>query len=157
CLAKDPENRWQSANDVKLQLRWITEGSTSQIIPNVTRRRRRALWLLPAILALLAVGLTIGYLFLPLKPPAVLKGSIAMPGNAQLDPENASIALSPDGRKLALALSRPGEPPRIWVRSLDSLVVQPLEGTEGATDPFWSPDSRFIGFFADGTLKKVDS
>lgn len=142
---------------MKLQLRWVTEGSSSQVVAKATRRRRRALWLIPAVLALLAAGLTIGYLFRTPGSPPVLRASIALPANVQLDPENASIALAPDGRKLALALSRPGEQPRIWVRSLDSLIVQPLEGTEGAIDPFWSPDSRFIGFFAEGKLKKVDS
>ena len=109
------------------------------------------------MLALLVIGLIIGYSFRTSESPAVLRASIALPSNVQLDPENRSIALSPDGRKLALALSRSGEKPRIWIRSLDSLIVQPLEGTEGAMYPFWSPDSRFIGFFAEGKLKKVDS
>ena len=157
CLAKDPENRWHSANDVKLQLRWITEGSTSLVIPKLTKRRSKALWLIPAVLTLLVLGLILGYSFRKTESAAVLKASIALPANVHLDPENGSIALSPDGRKMALALSRPGEKPRIWVRSLDSLIIQPLEGTEGATYPFWSPDSRFIGFFAAGKLKKVDT
>jgi serine/threonine protein kinase len=157
CLAKDPENRWHSANDVKLQLRWITEGSSSQVIPKVTRRRSKTWWLIPAVLTLLALGLIIGYSFRKTESAAVLKTSIGLPADVQLDPENGSMALSPDGRKLALALSRPGEKRRIWVRSLDSLIIQPLEGTEGAIFPFWSPDSRFIGFFAEGKLKKVDT
>jgi serine/threonine protein kinase len=158
CLDKDPENRWQSANDVKLQLRWITGASSdARVVPNVSRRQRRPWLLIAAIVALLAAGLTIGYSLRTSKSPQVLRASIALPSNVQFDPENASIALSPDGRKLALALSRPGEQPQIWVRSLDGLTVQPLEGTVGASDPFWSPDSRFIGFFAEGKVKKVES
>ncbi len=157
CLAKDPENRWQSANDVKLQLRWITEGSDARFVTKFSRRQRRQWGLIAAIVALLVAGLTIGYSLRTSESPQVLRASIALPLNVQLDPENASIALSPDGRKLALALSRPGEKPQIWVRSLDSLNVQPLEGTEGASDPFWSPDSRFIAFFADSKIKKVES
>ena len=157
CLAKDPEDRWQSANDVKLQLRWITEGATGARVVSVSRRRRSRWWVIFATIALVAAGLLIGYSLQAPESPQVLRASIALPSNVQFDPENASIALSPDGRKLALALSRPGEQPQIWVRSLDSLSMQPLEGTEGATVPFWSPDSRFIGFFADRKLKKVEA
>jgi eukaryotic-like serine/threonine-protein kinase len=157
CLAKDPENRWQSANDVKLQLRWILEGSDAGPAPKVSKRRRRSAWLLAPIMVLMVAGLLIGYFLRAPKPPQVLRASIALPPNIQLDSENASIALSPDGKKLAVALSRPGGPSQIWVRSLDSLSVQPLEGTEGASNPFWSPDSRYIGFFADRKLKKIEA
>jgi serine/threonine protein kinase len=157
CLAKDPENRWQSANDVKLQLRWIMEGSSAQGVAKVSRRKQSRWWFIAAIVAVLAAGLTIGYSLRTSKSPQVLRASIALPSNVQLDPENASIALSPDGGKLALTLSRPGEQSQLWVRSLDGLTVQPLEGTDGASDPFWSPDSRFIGFFANGKIKKVES
>jgi eukaryotic-like serine/threonine-protein kinase len=157
CLAKDPEDRWQSANDVKLQLRWITEGSNARVFAKVLRQQRRQWWRIAALCILLTAGLGIGYFLRTPEPSQILRASIALPSNVQLDPGNACIALSPDGRKLALALSRPGGQTQIWVRSLDSLIMQPLEGTEGATNPFWSPDSRFIGFFADRKLKKVES
>jgi Tol biopolymer transport system component len=69
----------------------------------------------------------------------------------------SQLALAPDGRSLAYVAATKGEPSQIWVRSLDSVQAHPLAGTEGASFPFWSPDSRFIGFFAMGKLKKVDT
>ena len=68
----------------------------------------------------------------------------------------APLAVSPDGRRIAfLAKSTDGKY-LLWVRSLDTLTAQALAGTEGASSPFWSPDSRFLGFFAGGKLKKID-
>ena len=69
----------------------------------------------------------------------------------------AGFALAPDGRLLAYVGSTPDGKSVLWVRPMDSLQAQPLAGTEGATYPFWSPDSRFIGFFAGGKLKKIES
>ena len=67
-----------------------------------------------------------------------------------------SVAVSPDGRKLALIVEVEGRR-QMWVRSLDAAQSQPLAGTDNAAEPFWSPDSRFIGFFADGKLKKIEA
>src|SRR5262245_32648655 len=75
-----------------------------------------------------------------------------------LPPEKSSfgqIAVSPDGRYLAFTAATGGNV-QLWVRALDSTEARPLAGTQGATFPFWSPDSRFIGFFADGRLKKIE-
>src|SRR2546430_14431901 len=69
----------------------------------------------------------------------------------------AGFALAPDGRLLAYVASTPDGKSVLWVRPMDSLQAQPLTGTEGATYPFWSPDSRFFGFFAGGKLKKIES
>lgn len=66
------------------------------------------------------------------------------------------FALSPDGRRLAFVASDTAGRPMLWVRPLDVLVAQPLLGTEGAAFPFWSPDSRFVGFLAQGKLKKIE-
>ena len=66
-----------------------------------------------------------------------------------------AMSLSPDGRHLAIVLTDQSGGSRLWVRTFDSLAFRALSGTEGATRPFWSPDSRFIGFFADGKLKKI--
>jgi Tol biopolymer transport system component len=74
-----------------------------------------------------------------------------------LDPDNSSLALSPDGQRLVIAASSSdGKGQQLWLRSMDSLTIQPLPGTTGATYPFWSPDSRYVGFFADKKLKKID-
>jgi hypothetical protein len=76
-------------------------------------------------------------------------------------PEKASfsspVAVSPDGRRLAYGAIPDGGKSHLWVRSLDSLTAQPLAGTEGATQPFWSPDDRFLGFFAEGKLKRIEA
>ena len=69
--------------------------------------------------------------------------------------DRPSFALSPDGRRVAFGVSENG-PRRLWVRALDSSSAQPLPGTEGATSPFWSPDGRSLGFFADFKLKRID-
>jgi len=67
------------------------------------------------------------------------------------------IAISPDGRLLAFVARTPDGRDVLWVRPLDSLSARPLDGTEGASFPFWSPDSRSIGFFADAKLKKIEA
>src|SRR5262249_43131059 len=68
---------------------------------------------------------------------------------------DGDVALSPDGRTLALSALHKGEEPQIWLRPIDSLVLQPLSGTTGAGFPFWSPDGRSIGFFAQRKLKRI--
>ena len=65
--------------------------------------------------------------------------------------------VSPDGRRVAFSASRPGEPVRIWVRSLESLDARSLSGTDNARGQFWSPDSRTLAFFAEGKLKTIDA
>ncbi len=158
CLAKDPDDRLQSAHDVAAQLKWIAEGGSQVGIPApvVSRRRsrERLAWLLVAAFAAASAALS---LFLMRPPPTVplLRTVISLPPKMALEPLNTALALSPDGRRLALAASGPDGNRMLWVRPMDSLEVQPLTGTEGATCPFWSPDSRFIGFFADRKLKKV--
>jgi len=75
-------------------------------------------------------------------------------------PEKSSfgaIEVSPDGRRVAFTATDSSGKTQLWVRALDSLVAQPLPDTGGASYPFWSPDSRVIGFFADGKLKKVEA
>jgi eukaryotic-like serine/threonine-protein kinase len=159
CLAKDPEDRFQTAHDVRLQLQWITEGGSLAGVPAPIAARRKGLekveWALAAALFLAAVLLGIGFLRRAPEPPRILRSTIDLPPNVSLDPINASLALSPDGRRLVMAAS--GSDPKLWVRPLDSLSAQPLAGTERASYPFWSPDSRFIGFFAGGKLKKIEA
>jgi Tol biopolymer transport system component len=79
-----------------------------------------------------------------------------LPEGVRLEIEDSSLALSPDGLRLAFAAVDPSGKQQLWLRTLDSLTAQPLSGTEGATYPFWSPDSRSIGFFASHLLKKLD-
>ncbi|HMF07558.1 MAG TPA: protein kinase, partial [Thermoanaerobaculia bacterium] len=160
CLAKDPEDRWQSARDVAGELGWIAQTSSSSSLASgpasVALRPRRRVWpatLAGMLLAALLVGL--GYILRRPQPPSVLRATVTLPQNLRFEEENASVALSRDGGRMAFAASTVDGKRRLWVRRMDSLAAQPLEGTEGAIEPFWSPDNQWIGFFADRKLKKV--
>jgi Tol biopolymer transport system component len=93
--------------------------------------------------------------FLAAPPPPVDAPEMRLEVNTPPTPDPVSFAISPDGRRLVFVASGDGAP-RLWLRPLDAVTAQPLAGTEGATYPFWSPDSRAIGFFAGGKLKRTD-
>jgi serine/threonine protein kinase len=157
CLAKDPDERWQAAGDVMRELKWIagTPGrSETMAAPTRHGRRERVAWALVGVavlgLMVLAVPATL-YLRRADPEPVVTRLDVVTPPSS--DP--FSFALSPDGRQLAFVARGEGGP-RLWVRPLDQVTARPLSGTEGASYPFWSPDGRAIGFFADGKLKRID-
>jgi serine/threonine protein kinase/Tol biopolymer transport system component len=158
CLAKDPEDRWQNAGDLGSELKWIAEGGSQSGIPAPVSAssRRRAPWI-PAIAALVvgAAGFAAAWMLHRPAPPQLLRASIELPPKMDLDPQNTALALSPDGLTLVMVASGADGKRQIWVRRVDGFTVQPLAGTDDATCPFWSPDSKFIGFFADQKLKKV--
>ncbi len=158
CLAKDPEDRWQNAADLKSELKWIAEGGSQSGIPAPVPQsaRRRAPWL-PIAAAVVAGAIAFGAAW-SLRRPApgpLLRASIDLPPRMDFDPQNTSLALSPDGTTLTIVASGSDGKKQLWVRRMDGFAVQPLSGTEDATCPFWSPDSKFIGFFAEHKLKKV--
>jgi Tol biopolymer transport system component len=159
CMAKDREDRIQSAHDVKLQLDWIAEAGSQAGIPApvVARRRvsQRLAWVVAAMAAAAAIAFAIGFVLRAPVPPHPLRVSILPPDQHSFDP--LSIALSPDGTKLAFVATVAGLAPQLWVRPLDSTAAQPLAGTEDASFPFWSPDSRSLGFFAQGKLRVIDA
>ena len=162
-LAKEPEKRWQTANDLCEELKWIAEGgSQARVAARVAGHRVTPVRLLAAVAATaVVVALSLAFLHFRETPPEapVLRTTILPPDNTTLDFTNGLSlpALSPDGKRIVFgARSADGKTP-LWVRSLDALTAQPLAGTEGAAFPFWSPDSRFIAFFADGKLKKIDA
>ncbi len=157
CLAKDPEDRWQNAGDLRNELKWVVQGgSQSGIVVPVAVGRPRLSWL-PwlAGLVLAALAFVLGRGSRVSTPAAVMRLSISLPAGTILDPVNNPLALSPDGSRLAFAAQAGDGRKGIWIRPLDSTDVQLLAGTEGATSPFWSSDGRFVGFFADRKLKKV--
>jgi serine/threonine protein kinase len=160
CLAKDPDDRWQSARDVMSQLEWVARGSGSQLTPPstsgrfiTTRRRETLAWTLVGMLTVLsaiAVGMHV-YVAPPAQAPDV-RFEIPTP-----HAETFSLSISPDGRLVAyMARARDSNTDILWLRPLAATVAQPLPGTEGASAPFWSPDSRSIGFGAGGKIKRVD-
>jgi Tol biopolymer transport system component/tRNA A-37 threonylcarbamoyl transferase component Bud32 len=171
CLAKEPDRRWQTASDLCEELKWIAEGgSQAGTQAGVATARRRPLldtrlaWAVATVFFLAALGLgTFAYLRsapehartvrFPVFPPD--KWSIAGTG-AVTTGASAPVAISPDGKRIAFAASGEEGKYLLWVRSFDSLDAQELAGTEGVSSPFWSPDSRTLGFFAGGKLKKID-
>ena len=160
CLAKEPDDRWQNASDLGRALKWIADGITQASGPATTgvRRSNRLAWSVATaavLLAVLAIS-TLGFLRrAPLDTPAY-RATILPPASLGGGP-SSRFALSPDGRRLAFVA--PNEKGRmvLWVRALDSIDAQPLADTDGASSPFWAPDSRFIAFIADGKLKKINS
>jgi Tol biopolymer transport system component len=164
CLEKDPEDRWQSAHDVASQLQWIGDaGSRAGIAAPVTIRRKtreRLAWGLAAA-ALLSTAL-LGFLYfrpVPVVPIQTVRSFVLPAEGTTFDFTGinvGSLAISPDGRHVAFTALGTDNTRMLWIRSLDTLEAKRLNGTSGAEHPFWSPDSRFVAFFAEGQLKKVD-
>jgi len=162
CLAKDPDERWQTAHDVKLQLRQIAEGtspvsSSAAVVP--ARRKVGVLpWALAAVFALTAGLLFFLFSRANSKQLPVLRVEINPPDKMQFNlsgDHGGPAVISPDGRHLVFsAYSSSG--PQLFLRALDSTTPVPLPGTEAATFPFWSPDSRSIAFFTDDKLKRIE-
>ncbi|MGQ0733308.1 MAG: protein kinase domain-containing protein [Acidobacteriota bacterium] len=155
CLAKDPDDRWQTAHDLLLQLRWIAgRGAKGSVPATAGARVRREPWTLAVIAAglLIAAGMALPafrYLRGPAEPEAFRFRVPAIGLSAQ------DIAISPDGKTIAL-VARPGpEGAALYVRPVNAVTFKRLEGTDNAAQPFWAPDSRSIGYVAGGRLKKV--
>jgi eukaryotic-like serine/threonine-protein kinase len=162
ALAKDPADRWQSARDLKAELEWIAQGSRVGA-PSVSPRRRLGRRTLAALAAagwLAAAGVgALGFtyqqrLFTAEQP---LRADLEMPaGRTATAVQLGAAQVSPDGRRLVMGLAK-GNTHSLWVRNLSSGETLELAGTEGAIFPFWAPDSRHLGFFAGGKLKRVSA
>ncbi|HMC63537.1 MAG TPA: serine/threonine-protein kinase, partial [Gemmataceae bacterium] len=151
CLEKDPKKRLRDIGEARILLE---EPDRSLTGPEGTpaRKDRRA-WLAWAVTAIVTVTSVVG--LWRMRPPrslrpALIRFTVAPPENSSVD----SLSLSPDGRYLAIAAAV-GTGRSLWLRAIDTVELRPLPGTEDARFPFWSPDSRFLGFFAGGKLKKV--
>jgi Tol biopolymer transport system component len=167
CLTKDPGDRLQNAYDVLLQLRWIAEGgSDAGIAAPVAARRRfrvRAATIAAAVFGLSTVVLGAMLLLRESPPPEPLRFTVASPEGTAFAPSgNAGngfghqFALSPDGTRIAFVAAAAGQEPRLWVRRFDQVESTPLAGTDGAKNPFWSPDSLNIGYVVrDSRLDRI--
>jgi Tol biopolymer transport system component/tRNA A-37 threonylcarbamoyl transferase component Bud32 len=164
CLAKDPDDRFQTAHDAGLQLQWVAEGGSQAGAPAVVTARRksreRLAWGVAAGAILTAAFATLGYVRrAPVEAP-VLRSSLLPPDKTAFEvggEDCGSLTISPDGRRITFVAKDTEGKKLLWLRPLDAGKARSIPGTEGATWPFWSPDSRFIAFFAQGTLKKVDA
>ena len=161
CLAKDPDDRWQSARDLADELRWISQSGSQAGIPAPLSARRRFRFRLAwgiAAAAVLCAGV-LGWLYAQqvMAPITVVRSEITPPEGAEFEGEaGGSVALSPDGSKIVFTASdSSGQRPRLWVRPINAIEALPLPGTEGASFPFWSPDSKQIAFYADSKLKRI--
>ena len=152
CLAKDPDERFQMAHDVKLQLKWIAAGSRQVTTPAMRPNRERRIWI-SALVLLLAVMAAVYFRRSP-NPPQPTWSHILPPENTTFAYFAGPVAVSHDGRALTFVATNSEGQDMVWVRPLGELnATRALAGTEGASNPFWSPDDRSIGFFAGGKLK----
>ncbi len=159
CLAKDPDDRWQTAHDVMLELKWIAEGGSSVGAIHESPLQKNWVRALPwALAALFLVAIIAGIAIWSLKPTPpqpVTRAVIALPPGERLAGlDLPAVAVSPDGTHVVYAATRGGTQ-QLYLRAMDSLEARPIPGTEGAVNPFFSPDGQWLGFFAGGKLKKV--
>ena len=163
CLAKDPDARWQTAHDVKLQLdavrRRVSSGITDAPASVAARRpsiRHVIPWAIAAA-AILVAGATIARnrtAPVPLSPSPPVRASLLPPAGHTFTPND--FAISPDGRRVAFVAAGADGVATLWVSSLQTAQADEIAGSEGAVSPFWSADSRWIAFFVRGQLLKVE-
>ena len=160
CLAKDPRQRLGDMRDARLDIADALASPAAGAAAGTPRsaRRERLSWMATAAglcAAAVLASFALGIIQVRETPAAlqVIRFTIQPPAGV---PGTGDPKISPDGRQLVFEAAVPGQASVLWLRSLESLTARPLPGTEGAQFPFWSPDSRFIGFFAGGMLKKVD-
>ncbi len=158
CLEKDPKRRWRHIGDVRIELDdadTISSASSAHgpSEPKPSRWRERVAWgALVVVAAAVAAVLTPGLR----KPPAPVEVRFDVSFPRDIAANFAQLAISPDGQQLVAAPNFGGTPAPLWLRPLGSTSGTTLPGTEGATFPFWSPDGKSIGFFADAKLKRID-
>ncbi|MGB6385313.1 MAG: protein kinase [Terriglobales bacterium] len=164
CLQKNPEERFQTPHDIKLELQWIAADPrsapalpASPLAPALGRERFG--WA-AAIAAAIVLGAAAGaFLYHPAQTASSIHAAINPPANTALalvgDFAGPPV-LSPDGASIAFVATAADGNNTIWVRPMNALEAHALPGTEGATFPFWSPDSRSLGFFSGAKLKTID-
>jgi serine/threonine-protein kinase len=169
CLAKEPENRWQTVSELEHVLRWNSEEAQTKAMEEAPIRRPRLLWFYRAAVGVMLVGLglVIGTrIFTPpvekQRPHTLQRLSIQLQEEAPLAPVGLAplgvgrpaLALAPDGSQLVYIGEHEGET-GLYLRPLDNMNAQLLAGTGGAYNPFFSPDGQWIGFFSGNQLKKI--
>ena len=153
CLAKDPDDRWQSARDLLFELKWIAEsgGQTARTTAAASGRGREKLaWIIAATLSVVLFAAVIGWRNAkPSEQTMLFSAPLPFPAR--------DMALAPNGHTLAVVANQgAGSKNVILIYEVGSAGTRSLAGTDGATYPFWSPDGKSLAFFADGRLKKLD-
>jgi len=163
CLQKNPEERYLAAHDIKLELQWIAADRSAPAVvappPPLAPTRERVGWAAAVVFAIV-MGLVAGFLInrSPQSAQSIRtvidappKAALSLTGDFAGPP-----VLSPDGTSVAFVATGADGKAAIWVRPMNVVEAHALPGTEGAIFPFWSPDGRALGFFAESKLKTVD-
>ncbi len=165
CLAKDPDDRWQTARDVASELKWAAARAdgAERAPAHQPVTARRAVWGGGVALVVLAAvaAIWLGLRHGPSPRPPIVRFDLLPPAGTTFIPPNATtpainFAVSPDGRSVAFVAGELGHAPLLWLRRIDDVAPRALVGTDDASYPFWSADSRSVAFFAQGKLKRVD-
>jgi hypothetical protein len=154
CLQKDPRNRLRDIGDARLDLE--TSDAATPVepgSPTATLRRGQPLALIASLAAVSIVAIVLALRRAVQQPAAAPEMRVEITTPSTMDP--VSLAISPNGRQIVFVADSEGRS-RLWLRALDSTSARTLVGTEGASYPFWSPDGRSIGFFADTRLNRLD-
>jgi serine/threonine protein kinase len=162
CLQKDPARRLHDIADARLDLEDASSAAASTAGEGSVDRHRswareRTAWILIAPVSLIAISMTLLYVYSPTPLGATWTFAVPPPGGGAFSPASNGqmVAVSPDGGTVAFLAKVPGGKPQLWLRSRDALEAWALPGTEGAQGLFWKPDSQSLGFFAWGQLKTV--
>jgi serine/threonine-protein kinase len=168
CLAKNPDDRWQSAGDLSYELKWLAGSGVSSTAERrfesnaFVKSTRRSISTSTAVLIAVILAVGAGSAVWMLKPGVpsgnaqTVRVAIPLPPGYVLTKLGISpIALSPDGSVVVYVAAQGSGVSKLYVRPVDSLQSKPIDGTEDASAPFFSPNGKWIGFFADGKLKKV--
>jgi len=159
CLEKEPDNRWQSARDLADELRWMAQAGSQVGLPAHVARRRKFKFTVARVVGAVAIvtSLVLAYLLF-MQPPEFRHTNRFIISPTLESPEIRSVnwsRISPDGRLIAFRATDTMGVNMLWIRPMNSLEPYPLRGTEDITRQFWSPDSKYIGFFKSNQLYKI--
>jgi serine/threonine protein kinase len=159
-LAKDRRQRMQAIGEARIALESVLESPESGVsYPSLQHKTPKWSWAIACVFALLAAA--IAFVHFRETPPEsqIVRTAILPPEKSAFSSEadGGPMALSPDGKHIVFFATGEDGKNGLWIRPLDATTAQPVQGSEGGSFPFWSPDSRYLAFFAGGKLKKIDT